>query len=122
FAEASAGKNALFLELATCVVKSRNGDRLEKLLELVAAQPAGARASAEAIMAGIAEAVAPNGKSKTAPPPRRIRLLREPPALAGLLKNTDKKISGNAEKAQAVMSWPGKPGDTTPPLKPLTAE
>jgi mono/diheme cytochrome c family protein len=122
FGEATAGKRELFAELAGCVIRSRSGERLEKLLEVVASQPAGARASQEAIMSGIAAAVAPNPKSKTAPPPRRVRLLREPPALASLVKHNDKKISDAATRAQEVMSWPGKPGDTTPLLKPFTPE
>lgn len=122
FAKAEAGKNELYAELAECIVRSRSGERLEKLLELVANQPASARASQEAIMAGIANAVAPKSKSKTAAPPRRLRLLREPPALAILEKHTDSKISKAAMQAQTVMSWPGKPGDTSPVLKPLTAD
>jgi mono/diheme cytochrome c family protein/glucose/arabinose dehydrogenase len=121
FEAAAGGKKELLGELAQCIVRSRSGERLEKLLALVAAQSADAQ-SAGAMMAGIAEAAAPNGKSKTAPPPRRVRLQREPPALASLLKSPDKKISDAATKLLVVMSWPGKPGDTTPPLKPLTEE
>jgi mono/diheme cytochrome c family protein len=44
----------------------------------------------------------------------------EPKGLASLVASADKKISDPAKRVMAVMSWPGKPGDTTPPLRPLT--
>jgi mono/diheme cytochrome c family protein len=103
------------------VIRGRSPDRIEKLFELVSSQ---AKQREEAMLAGIVEAVAPpsvTGKGKPVVI-RRLRLLREPAGLATLLKSTDKKVSELAKKAESGLSWPGKPGDNTPPLTPLTPE
>ena len=119
FADAEEGKKQIFNELAECVVRSRSADRIDQVLDLIAKQPAGSRAGQEAMLAGVADAVTPNPKSKVRI--RRLRLPKEPPALPKLLASSDKRIKGLSERIQAGMSWPNKPGDTTPPLKPLTA-
>jgi mono/diheme cytochrome c family protein/glucose/arabinose dehydrogenase len=119
FATETAGKNALFSELADCVIRGRSAQRTEQLISLIASQSAGNDAAKEALLAGIADAVAPNPKSKIVT--RRIRMPHEPKGLADLIASSDKKIHDPAERVMAVMSWPGKPGDTTPPLTPLTA-
>ncbi len=112
------GRKLLLKELAGCVVRARSSERIEQLIALIAAQPAAARASQEVLLGGILDALTPGGKGKA--PPRRVRLPHEPAALASLLGSPDKKISDLAAKASAPMSWPNKPGDTTPPLTPLT--
>jgi mono/diheme cytochrome c family protein/glucose/arabinose dehydrogenase len=114
----SAGEHEIFSEAAECIVRSRSAERIEKLLDLISHGKA--KSSQEPMLAGMADALVPNAKSKVAP--RRLRLLREPPALAALLESSDKKVAELAKKAESVMSWPGKPGDTTPPLKPLSEE
>jgi glucose/arabinose dehydrogenase/mono/diheme cytochrome c family protein len=121
FAASAAGQSELLNDLAECVIRSRSPDRIERLFELVASQ---AKQSEEAMLAGIVEAVAPPsaGKGKPVVVARRLRLLREPAGLATLLKSSDKKVSELAKKAEAGLSWPGKPGDNTPPLTPLTPE
>jgi mono/diheme cytochrome c family protein len=43
-------------------------------------------------------------------------------ALASLLQSDDKKVAELAARVESAMSWPNKPGDTTPPLKPLSDE
>ncbi len=116
-ATAGKGSSEMFSDLAGCVVRGRSSERIEKLLELIAAQPAGAKAAQEALASGMAEAVAPT-KAKTSA--RVLRLNREPAALAKLTGNSDGNISKMAKRAENNMSWPGKPGDNTPPLKPLT--
>jgi mono/diheme cytochrome c family protein len=121
FAAASAGQTELLNDLAECVVRGRSPQRIEKLLDLIATQP---KARQEAMAAGIVEAIAPNsaGRGKVATVTRRLRLLREPSALAKLLASPDKKVADLASRAQSAMSWPGKSGDQTPPLTPLTPE
>ncbi len=52
---------------------------------------------------------------------RHLRMPDEPKGLGDLVANADRKISNPAKRVMAVMSWPGKPGDTTPPLTPLTS-
>ena len=73
-------------------------------------------------MSGVADALVPHGRAKNAPPPRRLRLPHEPAALSALLASPDKKVAELSRKSDGVMSWPNKPGDKTPPLKPLTPE
>jgi mono/diheme cytochrome c family protein/glucose/arabinose dehydrogenase len=119
FADSSKGKTELFLELADCVIRGRSASRTAQLISLVAAQPASAAAAQEAILAGIADAVAPDPKSGVAP--RRIRMTEEPKGLSTLLASADPKIKEPAKRVMDVMTWPGKPGDHTPPLPPLTA-
>lgn len=112
-------KTELFHELATCVIRSRSADRIEGMLDLIAQQPPQTKA-VETILTGAADALVPNAKSKV--PARRLRLTRQPPAMLKLLASPNKKVVELATKVEAVMSWPGKPGDTTPPLKPLTSD
>ena len=118
FGKAETGQKEILVDLAECLVRGRSADRIEKLLDLIAAQPVSAMAWQQELLTGMVGAVMPDPKAKTVA--RRLRLQREPPALPGLLTNTDKKIGALAEKVQSGMSWPGKPGDTTPPLTPLT--
>lgn len=117
-AKSGKGGADLVNDLAECLVRGRSPERIEKLLDLIASQPAARKAWQETMLAGVAEAVAPPAKGVT----RKLRLRREPPALPKLLALSDKKAADLAKKSQEAMSWPGKPGDTTPPLKPLTAE
>jgi mono/diheme cytochrome c family protein len=87
---------------------------------LIADVPEKLKADKQALIQGVADAVAPDPKSKT--PKRKLRLAKEPAGLAALHKSTDKKIASLATTIDAGLTWPSKPGDTTPPLKPLTSE
>jgi len=118
FAADIPGRTELFYELADCVIRGRNAGRTEQLISLIAAQPSSAMPQQEALLAGIVDAV-PNPKSKIMT--RHIRMPHEPQGLSTLIASSDKKIRDPALRIMAVMSWPGKPGDTTPPLTPLTA-
>ncbi|HSU67428.1 MAG TPA: cytochrome c, partial [Tepidisphaeraceae bacterium] len=118
FADVQTGKKQILSELADCVVRSRSADRINEVLDLISKQPASAREWQEAMLAGVSDAVTPNPKSKVRT--RRLRMPGPPPALPALLASTDKKVKDLAERIQNGMSWPNKPGDTTPPLKPLT--
>jgi mono/diheme cytochrome c family protein/glucose/arabinose dehydrogenase len=111
----AAGQTALLNDLAECVIRGRSADRIEKLLDLIAAQP---QARQQAMLSGMAEAVAPDPKSKA--PRRRLRMTREPAALVKLAASDNGKVADLARKIDDGLSWPNKPGDTTKPLKPLT--
>jgi mono/diheme cytochrome c family protein/glucose/arabinose dehydrogenase len=121
FAASAPGQGELLNDLAECVIRGRSPERIEKLFDLVATQ---AKAREEAMLAGIVEAVAPpasNGKGKPIVV-RRLRLLHGPAGLTKLLASPDRKVVDLAKKAEAGLSWPGKPGDDTPPLTPLNPE
>ena len=118
FAGKMNGKTELMTELADCVIRGRSPVRIEQLISLVASQPADARREQQAMLAGIADAVSPDPKSHLVA--RHIRMPEEPKGLSHLVASRDAKISEPAKRTMAVMSWPGKPGDTTPPLTPLT--
>jgi len=122
FASAKSGRKELLNDLAECVVRSRSADRIGKLLDLIASQPEGAEAAQESMLAGMLEAVSPASRGKTSGPVRRLRLTREPKSLSKLLENAEPKIAELTKKIDDGLSWPNKPGDTTPPLKPLTPE
>lgn len=118
FAGKSAGKMDFFKELSDCVIRGRSPARIAQLISLVASQPASAGPEQEAMLSGIAESVSPDPKSHMVA--RHIRMPGEPKGLSDLVASADQKISEPATRVMAVMSWPGKPGDTTPPLTPLT--
>ena len=122
FAQAEKGQHEILNDLAECLVRGRSADRIEKLLDLIAAQPAGGNGKIfqAALLGGIVDATNADPKSKA--PARKLRMPKEPPGIAALRSNHDAKIAGLAAKAESGMSWPGKPGDTTPPLKPLSTE
>jgi mono/diheme cytochrome c family protein/glucose/arabinose dehydrogenase len=119
FADAQTGKKQLLTELTECVIRSRSVDRINEVLDLIAKQPAGQKQTQEVMLSGVAEAVTPAPKSKIRM--RRLRMPKEPPALPVLLASKDTKLVELSERIAAGMSWPNKPGDTTPPLTPLTS-
>ena len=110
---------AILNDLSECVIKSRSADRVDKLLTLIANQPAGHASAQQALLAGVVDAIMPPAKGAA---PRRLRLKTEPAGLIKLHASSDKKLAELAGKAEVGMSWPGKPGDNTPPLTPLTPD
>lgn len=119
FADVERGKKEIFSELAECVVKSRSAGRIDGALDLIVKTPAAQKQWQEAMLQGVADAVTPNPKSKIRI--RHLRLPKEPPALPALLASLNKRVKELAQRLSDGMSWPNKPGDKTPPLKPLTA-
>lgn len=119
FANVDSGKREIFSELAECVIKSRSADRIDQTLDLIAKIPASQQKWQEAMLAGVADAVTPNPKSKIRI--RHLRLPKEPPALPTLLASPNKRMKELAQRLSDGMSWPHKPGDKTPPLTPLNA-
>jgi mono/diheme cytochrome c family protein/glucose/arabinose dehydrogenase len=121
FAKAPEGdKKKLFNDLAECVVRGRTPERIDKLFAMIADLPAGKAADRQAMLSGVAEALTPDPKSKA--PKRKLRLPAEPAGLAKLKTSPDKKLVALTADIDAGMSWPDKPGDATPPLKPLSAK
>lgn len=113
-------KQGFFNDLAECVVRGRSADRIDALFALISTVSDKQKADKLALVQGVAEAIAPDPKSKA--PRRKLRLAKEPSGLADLLKSTDKKVAELAKGIDGGLSWPNKPGDKTPPLKPLTSE
>jgi mono/diheme cytochrome c family protein/glucose/arabinose dehydrogenase len=113
------GMRQLVLELSECIVRARSADRIEALLDFIGNLPAPEKQWQTAMLSGVSDAVHPNAKSKVRA--RVFRLTRQPPAMPKLLSSKDAKVKELAEKIESGMSWPNKPGDKTPPLKPLTA-
>jgi mono/diheme cytochrome c family protein len=122
FSGAPSGIKELVLELAEGIVRGRSADRIEALLDFIAKLPPAQNRWQEAMLLGVADAVAPKAKAKTKTHVRPYRLPRQPPALPILVASHDKKIKDLSDRVEGALSWPKKPGDKTPPLKPLTAD
>lgn len=119
FAAADKGVLDMLNDLSECLVRGRNADRIATLLQKIASLPADKSRQKLAMLAGVADTTAPPARGV---PARKLRL-REPPAgLLALLQSQDKKTLELADKAAQSMTWPGKPGDNTPPLPPLTPQ
>jgi mono/diheme cytochrome c family protein len=105
--------------LAQAVVAERRKERVRKLLELMAAQPAGSPALA-AMLTGA------SGKANTAKSPTSSRLLylEEAPAeLEKLAAEASPQSAPLVKALNARLGWPGKPGVPPPPVvKPLNPE
>jgi mono/diheme cytochrome c family protein len=114
-----AGQKVMLNDLAECVIRARVSERVDKLFDLISQQE-GNKDVVHALLQGTIDALLPDPKSKSVP--RKLRLLKEPTGIAKLTGSSDKKTVELTNKAQAAMTWPNKPGDTTPPLKPLNAD
>jgi mono/diheme cytochrome c family protein/glucose/arabinose dehydrogenase len=125
FAEAPDGTKQLMVELAEDITKARRADRIEGLFDFIAKLPDAHKQWQLALLTGMADAVTPpkpKGNKKSQTHVRPFRLPRQPPALPILLSSRDKKTKDLTERVEAALSWPKKPGDKTPPLKPLNAD
>lgn len=115
-------RHELLVELSECVMAGRVAKRIDEWLSQIA-KYSEKPAYQEAMMSGVVNALIPKTSAKTAPAHRRpLRLPAEPPAIALLLASSDTKVAKMMEKAQAVISWPNKAGDTLPPLALLSAD
>lgn len=96
--------------LVRCTFAARHGDRVERLLKVIAAQPAGGPRTA-ALLDGILATSRLTGK-------KPVKFAAEPAALATLREHDARRTA----KITALMVWPGKPGvKAEPPVVPLTA-
>lgn len=100
--------------LARCVFATRRPENVERLLALIAAQPANARTAA------LLDGILATSASTTKKP---VKFKAEPAPLTQLAKLTGAGISPRVEKVSALMTWPGKPGaNPEPEVPPLTPE
>lgn len=113
-------KQEMYNDLAECVIRGRSAERIDKLFQLIATLPAAQKSERQAMLKGISEAILPDPKAKTPTPRRKLRLPAEPTGLTKLKTAQDKKVAELATKIEDGFTWPNKPGDHTPPLKPLT--
>ncbi len=108
-----AGKQAFIAALAGCVMKRRIGERIEKLLDLAAAQGAGMEWRSEEMLKGMVA----NGPKNN----RRVKLSAESESLKKLLASSDKAVKGAATVVDSMVKWPNRPGmEPEPP--PLAGE
>lgn len=105
--------NRVLSGLASCVVRERNSDRIDRLFNLIAAVKSPARQ--QLLLDGIA------ATSDTASK-KPVKLASEPAALSQLEKSSNDAIKSRAGKISSLFTWPGKPGAkpeaVVPPLSP----
>jgi mono/diheme cytochrome c family protein/glucose/arabinose dehydrogenase len=93
--------NRVLSGLASCIVTSRNAERVNHLLDLIAATKSPSRQ--QLLLDGIAST---SGNTSKKP----VKLHAEPAALAALEKSSNNTIQVRAKKVSALLTWPGKPG------------
>lgn len=108
--------DSLLAGLAACVLSERNAERIEKLLDFIAAMPASARSRQASMLGGLTTSVIVTAR-------RPMKFAAEPAALARLRTQSDGSRSATFAKADVLFTWPGKPGAAPEvPVEPLTAE
>ncbi len=95
--------------LASCVVVERRGERINRLLELIASLKS--TDHQQLLLDGIFSTSAVTAK-------KPVKLSVEPAALVALEKNSSKEIQSRAKKISALLTWPGKPGAKPEPIIP----
>jgi mono/diheme cytochrome c family protein/glucose/arabinose dehydrogenase len=104
--------------LAHAVMTERRSARVEKLLGLIAAQPAGSPAQL-ALLTGAGGKNPPKGTPKA----KLLYLDAAPAALTALAATVEEKAKPHLAALDARLAWPGKPGVPPPPvIPPLNAE
>lgn len=96
--------------LATCLMTSRNGENVGKVLELIRTNPSSAQQLRllDGLLAGAQK--------------KPVKFKVEPTALTALTKSSNTEIKKRASKLAASLTWPGKPGaGPEPVIVPLTA-
>ncbi len=116
--DARLAKSNVLGTLAGCVMKDRKAPRVSRLLDLIAAQPAGG-ARQLALLNGMV-GKAPSKKGAKAPNP--LKLTDTPAGMAALQASKDSKIKDLAGRVSAQIVWPGKPGWVEEKIVPLTAD
>ncbi len=113
------GGSEIFSALAKAIFLQAKSERVNRLLEFIAA-PAAVNWQRDALLEGI---VATTPKGNPPPKTRRVRLPAEPPALAALKAIETKSVRASVSKLEDMITWPGQPGaEPEPEIKPLTAE
>jgi mono/diheme cytochrome c family protein/glucose/arabinose dehydrogenase len=109
--------DAVLAGLAGCVLAERNPERIERLLNAIAGQPASGQSHQVALLNGLASSPVVTAR-------RPMKLTAEPAALAKLQQSSSSKsLQAALTKAAPVLTWPGKPGAAAEePVAPLTPE
>lgn len=101
--------------LVGCVFAERNPQRIERLLEQIAAISSEAKELRSILFGVLGNHVSVNAK-------RPARLTRQPEGLVRLEGAGDEALKKTAAKVRSVLEWPGKPGMKTTSVRPLTVE
>lgn len=102
--------------LAQAVLAERRKERVKKLLEMMAAQPA----QSPFLQAMLTGAAGKNSSSKTSAVPRLLYLEGAPVELEKLKAEASPATATLVKGLDARLGWPGKPGVPPPPVvKPL---
>jgi mono/diheme cytochrome c family protein/glucose/arabinose dehydrogenase len=117
---------ATLTALARCVMAERRPPRVRALLDLVADEPSGAWRQV-ALLEGMSPALHPSAtddeRKQAAARVKLVYLDGQPESLRALLGGTDTAVRALAERLDARLAWPGKPGVPPPPkVAPLTAD
>lgn len=109
--------------LARSVMAERRTARVRGLLDLVAGEASGSWRQV-ALLEGMSPKSNPGGANGSgAPAVKLIHLDEQPEALPALLENSDTDVRTLAERLDARLAWPGKPGVPPPPkIEPLTPD
>jgi mono/diheme cytochrome c family protein/glucose/arabinose dehydrogenase len=122
--EAAPAREQLLTALARSVTAHGRGERVGKLLEVIAKTSVSwqQKALLNGMVASTPPSTGKKDKKQPAPRVKRVRLQAESAALAALKKSPDKSIKDLVKGVDDFVVWPGKPGVAPePPVKPLTA-
>jgi mono/diheme cytochrome c family protein len=104
--------------LSQAVLAERRKDRVKKLLEIIAAQPA----TSSFRLAMLTGAAGKISTAKTSAAPRLLYLDNAPTELEKLGSESTPAVNILVKALDARLAWPGKPGVPPPPVvKPLNA-
>ena len=106
--------DGLLGSLAGCVLASRNADRVERLLTMVATLPQSSLVRKAALLNGMAGTPVVTAR-------RPMKLAAEPAAVGKLQQVSSSSFKTSLSKALLLLVWPGKPGYVEAAVEPLTA-
>jgi mono/diheme cytochrome c family protein len=116
--EREGGRAMMLATLSGCVVNEGNAQRVSRLLDLAAEQPAELSWRAIAILDGF-PAPPKNARARR---PRAIMLESEPAGLVALSSSSNEAVQSRLAHVTTLVHWPGQPGYVPPPPpRPLSA-
>jgi putative membrane-bound dehydrogenase-like protein len=114
--QSASGRSELVRDLAECIVREGNKDRIERLLNLAATQTDKTTTwRRDAILDGINTVAHPKGRK-----PKPLYYETQPRAMATLAKVNDKKLQDRIKKVSEFIKFGQAPAPLPPPT-PLTA-
>jgi mono/diheme cytochrome c family protein len=117
FAANGSGRDATLAALAAAVLREARPDRVGKMLDLAAAQPAPLQWRQAAILAGMAEVARKAKDSRTV----GVTFDAAPAALASLAEGKDARVLDLVAVIDPLLHWPGKVDEQQDLATPLTA-